>query len=213
MQTWKWQQSYRKQLWGWLRQNMGYVFSTCVLAASLCLNLVLGWRLMDLRTPPLTMLPAVSRTGAQKDLRFDHPTLLYVFSPACRWCSRDHQNLLALHEARGLAFRFVAVTKDVIRLEEYLNKNPFPFDVVLADRSRISGALETNLSATPQTVVIREGGIVEKAWIGALFGPRKTEVEAYFGVRLPGITADPGDSSIGLWRRSDIARKVPVGPK
>ncbi|MGE0887721.1 MAG: hypothetical protein AB7P14_29725 [Blastocatellales bacterium] len=46
---------------------------------------------------------------------------------------------------------------------------------------------QLGLGSTPQTIVISPEGKVLKNWVGA-YGSSKPEIEAYFGVQLPGIT-------------------------
>ena len=45
------------------------------------------------------------------------------------------------------------------------------------------------LGSTPQTIVIAPDGRVLKNWIGAFGMPVQTQVEEFFDVRLPGLTA------------------------
>jgi hypothetical protein len=49
-----------------------------------------------------------------------------------------------------------------------------------------------HLGATPATIVISSAGRVLKSWVGAYAGTVKTEVEAYFGVGLPGLVPNAG---------------------
>jgi hypothetical protein len=186
-------------------RNLGFIFSAGVLIASLSLNVVLARRLSALTRPPappvagvhagdaVSALPILTAPGEARQLTFDRPTLLYVFSPNCGWCRRDYQNLLALHRARGETHRFIGVTLDSTNLSEYMKTHPFPGDMFVLDPARLTPAMKTTLGLTPQTVVVRAGGIVEQAWPGALTGPREQAAEKYFGIQLPGVAAAPSE--------------------
>ena len=114
------------------------------------------------------------------------PTVLYVISPGCDWCERNHRNIVALWNAVSSQYRFIGISDsehDRDSLESYLQNYPLPFDVLVLDSSRAG----LDLSITPQTVVVESGGIVMHSWPGALFGRALSYAEYVFGVRLPGL--------------------------
>ena len=50
------------------------------------------------------------------------------------------------------------------------------------------------LGSTPKTMIVAPNGIVAHTWSGAYTGSLKTEIEAYFGLKLPGLAeVSPAD--------------------
>jgi hypothetical protein len=45
------------------------------------------------------------------------------------------------------------------------------------------------LGSTPQTIIVSLDGKILQNWVGAYTGDRRAEVERFFGVSLPGLTA------------------------
>lgn len=133
------------------------------------------------------------------DLTGGLPTVLYVLSPACSWCDRNYDNIVALATMLSDRFRFLGLTDseryDAALVESYLQEYPLPFDTLLVESSRF----DLDLSVTPQTVVVRPDGEVQHVWIGALFGRRLSYAEYVFNVRLPGLSASEDDNDQGCW--------------
>jgi hypothetical protein len=59
------------------------------------------------------------------------------------------------------------------------------------------------LESTPQTIIISPDGRVMKNWVGAYGESLRPEVEAYFGIKLPGLTAGDGGASVPATSRSE----------
>src|SRR5262245_27091858 len=57
------------------------------------------------------------------------PTLLYVFSPQCKWCERNLGNLKALAKATNGSYRFATLTLSEDHLREYMVDKDFRFPV------------------------------------------------------------------------------------
>lgn len=122
-------------------------------------------------------------------------TLLLVFSPLCGWCERNLGNWEAIAAATDAAsFRTVAVSVNRDEVESYVSaRSLFAGMPVIADLE-IQGRLDYKLLDTPQTLVIDDHGRVEKVWVGALSGSRRTEAERFFGTTLPGLpSTEPAD--------------------
>ena len=116
-------------------------------------------------------------------------TVLYVFTPSCVWCARNLDNLKALLDQKSSQYRVIGVSLSEQGLAEYLAKNELKLPVY----SGLSPeTLKTyKLGSTPQTIVISPEGKVLQDWVGAYVGDQKAQVEAFFHVRLPGLTELP----------------------
>jgi hypothetical protein len=181
-----------------LRNSGGTAFLLSVLVLSLGLNVYLARRvgLGRARTPatqgirPGTQLPVplavVDQNGSTVSLTFasGRPTVLYVLSPLCGWCTRNEANVAALRAAVGSRFDFVGLSLVSQKLEEYVAEKhaPFPIYVLSAEMRRKFG-----FGLTPETLVVGSDGTVQKAWQGAYQDRIQQEIEHYFGVKLPGL--------------------------
>jgi hypothetical protein len=184
----------------WLRDNSERLFLLVLLAASLCLNVDLGWQLRrqgesaTIAPPPTGItVPSISvqdllgrrytipLQGAQQS------TVLYFFRPGCGWCDRNFENIKTLASLRGVTYRFVALSITEVGVKEYIRSHPLNFDVYTAVSADFRQ--QFGIRGTPQTIVVSTGGQVVKNWEGAFSGNLRREVEAYFDVRLPGLTA------------------------
>jgi hypothetical protein len=179
------------------------VFLVILLAASLSLNVVLGWKVTrhnrssvaknqlveGMSVPPITV-------GSVSDDRqvtitygnTDKPTVLYILTPSCLWCARNLKNINTLASLRGDSYRFIAVSLTHVGLSEYLDANKLGFPVyksVSPEKARQLG-----LGSTPQTVIVSPEGKVLKNWVGAYGEALRPEVEKYFNVSLPGLTSN-----------------------
>ncbi len=182
--------------------DLGPLALIAVLAASLTLNVRLG--LTARAQPPVfvetgfragTWIPSVtvSAPGEQKRLlTFDRNTLLYIFSPSCEWSRADYQNLQTILKVAGTNYDVLGIyarphTSDA-DVSAYLTTHPFPGEVLGVDLTTpmVAGDTAQRFSSTPQLLVISRGGLIRRAWSGALFDDRQEEAEGYFGVRLPG---------------------------
>jgi len=183
----------------WITSNTSVLVLLATLAASLSLNVGLGWRVQALTATrralrpggirvgtTLTSIPVLDRRGQRGTISFrgQPQTVLYVMSPLCAWCEKDYDNIRVLAAERGSGFRFVGLSTTADKLDQYLLVRPLPFEVYVAG-SR--GLPNLDLSATPQTVVVRPDGVVDEAWVGALSAERRDEAERFFGLKLPGI--------------------------
>jgi peroxiredoxin len=179
---------------------------TVILGLSLALNLAQAFRIRELNQSKRgasdstsiqvgTMVsPAKVRDteGRQALISYDNvkqPTVLYVFTPQCPWCSRNLDNLRALVSQKRDSYQFVGLSLTDESLMEYLarNKLDLPVYVTPTEETR----QEYKLGNTPQTIVISPGGKVVQNWVGAYAGPKQAEVEKFFGVKLPGLAPGP----------------------
>lgn len=116
------------------------------------------------------------------------PTVLYVFADECGWCEENERNIQHLYGAVGDRFRFVALTPgdDVPRAEPAQTEWRLPTYFRPSPATREAFGFEV----VPQTIVISPDGRVMRNWPGVYVGPVKTEVESFFGVRLPGLLSE-----------------------
>ncbi len=185
-----------------LRQNPGLIVLFLLFSASLALNVALGWRLKASAGPAApspggvqkeSVLPEMAVrdvNGGAVTVTFDasRPTILYVLSPACSWCDRNHANIAALSSSPKTAqYRFVGLSTTGKGLADYVKTKGLPFPVFHVDSEELITTL--GLYATPQTVLVEKGGRVERVWVGAWDKKQQAEIESFFGVMVPGMQA------------------------
>jgi peroxiredoxin len=175
-----------------------------LLLGSLSLNVYLGWYTVDLKNSlrsrqdssklvPGTAIQPISVSdlnGKSEIISYadgGKPTVLYVLSPMCDWCERNMQNIQTLARLKGESFRFVGISLADTNLKEYVEGHHINFPVYKNITS--DGIHMLALGSTPQTIVISPEGRVLKNWMGAYRGNSQSEVEAYFDVKLPGLTS------------------------
>ncbi len=169
--------------------------SSIILIASLAMNVVQARQLRSVRRTepqpqvgtPIGGMDLVTAAGQQVRLTYDESdrsTILYYFSPSCRWCERNWANVEALANATTDRYRFVAVTAAAAG-QASAGGRPRSFEVYggLSERDRRAAGL----GGTPHTIVISPTGLVQRAWMGTFRGENQREIEAYFGVTLPGV--------------------------
>ncbi|MGH9839607.1 MAG: TlpA family protein disulfide reductase [Blastocatellia bacterium] len=179
------------------------VFLIILLAASLSLNVVLGWKVTrhnhsfeaenqlveGMPVPPITVSSVSDdRQVAISYGNTDKPTVLYILTPSCQWCTRNLKNINTLANLRGDSYHFVAVSLTDVGLKEYLDANKLGFPVyrnIPPEKARQLG-----LGSTPQTIIVSPKGRVLKNWVGAYGEALQPEVEKYFNVSLPGLTSN-----------------------
>jgi hypothetical protein len=115
----------------------------------------------------------------------DRPTVLYIFTPQCKWCSRNLDSLKTLMDQRGKDYRFIGISLSQEGLEQYLSVQKLPCPVYIDIPKETGDAYK--MGGTPQTIVVSAQGQVMQNWVGAYIGDQKSQVEAYFKVTLPGI--------------------------
>jgi hypothetical protein len=117
------------------------------------------------------------------------PTVVYVFSPNCGWCSRNHASIVLLAEAAHKDYTFVGLAVSDAGLQEYLARFPLEFPVHVVSRNAV---MSLRLDSTPETILVGADGGVRKDWHGAYFGRVGADVGSYFKADLPTAVADLG---------------------
>jgi peroxiredoxin len=137
------------------------------------------------KVPPLAAKDPQGQNAVFDYSRSKLPTVVFVITPTCGWCTKNIMNMRALVEKASDRFQFVGFSLSSDKLHDYLtaNKLDFPFytDLPLVPTS------EYKLGGTPQTIVVSPSGEVMKVWSGAFAEKTQKEVEDYFGVSLPGL--------------------------
>src|SRR5262249_38825740 len=113
------------------------------------------------------------------------PTVLYVITPSCIWCRRNQPNIEKIAEAKANDFRFIGLSLAESGLKEYVDEHHLKFPVYTGLTAETVRSL--GLGSTPQTIVVSPEGKILKVWTGAYMENLRPEVEAYFGIQLPGI--------------------------
>lgn len=144
--------------------------------------------------PPID---AIDLNGKKQTLVYSqvsNPTVLYIFTPPCSWCARNMENIKQLAAQKGTEYRFIGLSLSKQDLRNYVASQGLTIPVYTDLSAEI---LKTyKLGATPQTIVVSAQGQVLKDWIGAYVGDQKTQVEKFFQITLPGITAAPLPSKV-----------------
>ena len=177
-------------------------FLLLLLVASLCLNVYLGWHVKKGRNVQLNTgtrlspgtkvdrVTAQSLDGKPITISYDStnkPTVFYVISPSCIWCIRNQANIEKLTAAKANDYRFIGLSLAESGLKEYVEEHHLKFPVYTRLTAETIQSLR--LGGTPQTIVISPAGEVLRMWPGAYSENLQTEVEAYFGIQLPGLTS------------------------
>lgn len=168
--------------------------TTLMLAASVCLNVVQAKRLgvfdsrETLPLPGMVAAPihATSLDGYPVTIAYGPvPTLLYYFSPTCKWCERNWANIKALAQAAGGRYRVVGLSAspDVAR---FVTDQNLAFEVYTSVAPADASAYAFH--GTPHTVLVSSDGLVTRAWAGAYTSAIQSEIERALGVHLPGLT-------------------------
>lgn len=116
------------------------------------------------------------------------PTILYVFSPECVWCTRNQENFKAVVSALDGKYRIIGLSLSDASLESYVADNDLSFPVYKNIDESSKEALR--LGTTPHTLVISPDNKVMKNWKGAYVGNQKEDIEQFFQIQLPGIKVD-----------------------
>jgi peroxiredoxin len=113
------------------------------------------------------------------------PTVVFVITPTCGWCTKNMENIKTLAEKAGNRYRFVAFSLSPDKLADYVAKHHLQIPVY-TDLPLVP-IRNYKLGGTPETFVVSPEGEVLKVWSGAFADELQDDVESYFGVTLPGL--------------------------
>lgn len=173
-----------------------------LLVCSLGINLMLARRVASLRSTigvlktesrlalgdTLPSIVAKDPQGRPAVLDYSEsqlPTVVFIMTPDCGWCTKNVMNMRALVQNAGNRYRFVGLSLSSNKLSDYVKQNQLEFPIytdlpVLTMR-------DYKLGGTPETIVVSPQGQVTRIWSGAFADDLQKEVENYFSVKLPGI--------------------------
>lgn len=113
-------------------------------------------------------------------------TVLYIFTPACVWCTRNLENIKSLADQTKGSYRIIGISLSKDKLRDYVIEHDFTLPVYTELSAETIAAYK--MGGTPRTLVVSSKGELVKNWFGAYGSDLKKEVEAYFKLTLPGIT-------------------------
>lgn len=180
-----------------LGSNSALAFLLLVLTGSLSGNVVQLYRYERLTHPTelgvrlgavLRPFVVVGRDGKRTQLDFSgsKPTVIYVMSPLCGWCKRNQANITSLALQKARDYQFVGLSTTDNQLKDFWKSTKLPFPVYSVPSADVLSRYHLG-DETPQMAIVDSAGRVGRVWHGALSGDGLTEVEKYFGVRLPGL--------------------------
>jgi cytochrome c biogenesis protein CcmG/thiol:disulfide interchange protein DsbE len=120
--------------------------------------------------------------------KMGRPTILYLFSPSCHWCSRNFDNMMALYQTTKSQYAFVGVSLSSNGVKDYVRSHTIDYPVVMDISTSLRQTYK--FSATPTTVIVSTDNTVMKQWSGAYDGAMHKEIESYFKTKLPGLAAE-----------------------
>jgi peroxiredoxin len=179
---------------------------TVALAVSLMLNVLLAHRVRSLVhgqetqitdrllkigaiVPPISVKVLDGQQAVISYKGTSGPTVLYIFTPLCKWCARNMDNFKTLVDQAGTKYRFIGLSLSEEGLVQYVSKNELKIPVYSGVSIEAKQAYK--LAGTPQTIVVSADGRVLQDWMGAYVGEEKSQVEAFFHATLPGIRSQP----------------------
>ncbi len=115
------------------------------------------------------------------------PTIVYIFSPDCSWCTRNLSNIKILLAQTKDKYRFIGLSLDSKGLQEYIAQHQLDFSIYTNLTEDTALAYK---GGTPRTFVVSDDGVILKSWFGAYNGENRKEVEDYFKIRLNDIGDD-----------------------
>jgi peroxiredoxin len=125
-----------------------------------------------------------SETISYKDASV--PTVLFIISPRCGWCSKSLDGMKTLVEQKSKEYRFIGISLSEEGLKDYITEHKINFPVYTNVADDVMRTYK--LGTTPQTIAISTEGKVLQSWRGAYVENQKTEVEKFFGIALPNIS-------------------------
>src|SRR6266852_4861010 len=141
-----------------------------------------------------TTVPPIEakRLDGQQDLiayqGTNQPTVLYVFTPQCIWCQRNLENLKTLIKEKRGEYRFVGISLTDEGVGKYVTDKGL--DIPIYTGLSMEARTTYKMGSTPETIAVSPDGKVVQVWGGAYVGEPRSQVESYFHVTLPGITAE-----------------------
>jgi hypothetical protein len=168
-----------------MKYNFALTYCLIIMSCSLGLNVYLGLQLKGPSVAPkfigdtLKPFPGTDLSGSLHSVQFDRhrSTILYVMSPSCSFCKKNHQEIVGLAK-QFPSTQFVAISTREQGLAKYLSEFSMPFPVYLPAKGALSDDL---LNATPRTLLVSPRGVIEGAWTGRYTDAYRQDVIAKLG--------------------------------
>ncbi len=174
------------------------------LALSTVLNIVLAVEVVNLRSKNSVLsqtqehqlllgrkvpnLQVKSLEGHDVEVDFSEislPSVVYVFSPDCVWCTRNLKNIKHLYEYSKEKYNFIGLSISKDSVSQYVKESEFDFPVFWEPSD--SNRTDYYFRATPATYVVSNEGKIVRYWPGAYANKNIESIESYFEVKLPGL--------------------------
>jgi hypothetical protein len=187
------------------QRDLSVIILTVLLLCSAILNIILARRIKDLnsailylkaemksarglnpgdKAPPIQANDINGRPATIMHLGSDTPSIIYIFTPSCVWCTHNLSNIKALSTQTRASHHFIGLSLSSNGLKEYVTQHGIDFPIYTNLTGESASAYQ---GGTPRTLVVSPGGIILKTWFGAYKGELQREVEEYFKTSLPGI--------------------------
>jgi hypothetical protein len=141
--------------------------------------------------PPLSAKRVDDPSGTFETISYvgtNRPTVIYVLSPTCGWCTKNEGSIQQLIAEKGSEYRFIGISLIEEGASEYHAKHGLGVPLYSGVSEELKKAYQ--MGGTPQTIVVSPKGLVLANWSGAYLGKQKAAVEEFFRIRLPEIKLD-----------------------
>ena len=130
----------------------------------------------------------MARTAVIRFNSVSTPTLLYVFTPPCAWCTRNLPAVKTLAENLKGRYRVLGLSLSADGLQKYVTDSGLEFPVYGDVSADTRSAY--HLGGTPDTILVSTDGRVMKHCPGAYVGSTKADIESYFNAHLPPVSPE-----------------------
>ncbi|MBK9169129.1 MAG: hypothetical protein IPM24_16925 [Bryobacterales bacterium] len=133
----------------------------------------------------------VDVSGSIRKVHFEgaeRPSILYVFSPGCRWSKRNQTNMNFLAMAKSSSYQFLGLSITSEGLGVFVDAHNPPYEIGIGPLG--SGGSALSRGGVPQTAAIGTDGKVVRYWMGAYTPGIRHDVESFFGVALASVESD-----------------------
>ncbi len=119
-----------------------------------------------------TFLPLEVQSLDQKNHRLtfsnkDKPTLLFIFTTSCPYCSQNIPNWKKIYEENKNDYDVIGIGADELdKVKDYVYKNALPYEIFVP--ANIEFRKRYKISGVPQTIIIDTTSIIKKFWLGKL---------------------------------------------
>ncbi len=200
-------------------QRLSVTILAILLLCSALLNVILGRKVKDLnygtlylkaeissarglnpgdKAPPIEATDIEGRPATITHLGSDSPSIIYIFTPSCAWCTRNLNNIRTLSIQTRANYRFIGLSLSSKGLREYVSQNGLDFPIYTDPIGVTALAYK---GGTPRTLVVSSEGRILESWFGAYTGEIQQQVEEYFKTRLPGVAGDEQKENAGARSR------------